>query len=802
MRLGCVGGAVLVFALWTWGAAVAQQSPTPPRDRPGLDPGGRGGLGGQADGRAGGRVQQGGQQPGSGGRGGPTAGGGAEVQGQATGGEIRTVTSSGGGSGRVRVQEKGNFEPFRNIAIEFGAVPGGGEPMTLQGPSNGGEFLQLLSIATNWNILATQAAQQVNLQFWINEMTPDRALEVLRFNNLYYEYDADTEILYVMTQDEYLNAEYGAVNEAEFRVHHTDVADAEQIVTALMSPRGKMIVDPRTGQMFVYDTASNLLHMEKALRRLDVPMETRSVPLQFIDAENIVESVESMLSERGTVQVDPRSNTLIIRDMVSRQEEITRFVGQLDQELETRTWRLDYADPLEVADLIAEFVPEEMGAVTVNEPLHQVSVTAIPSRLNELDKQITLWDRQRPQVQIEAYLVSMNNTLMRDLGIDWAYFETVGDSVVGLLRGGRTPNLSPPGTGQRLSVGQLPEALNVGRLNPGGTIPPTAPVEGLDGNPIIRDFRGDNLSVVLNYLEDLGHATIHTHPRVTVQDGEEAVFENVTQVPFVTASTFTPIAGDAGGAFVNRAVNQIDFVDVGTVLTVLPRITEDKSIVLGLGAEESTFVFREVIGQDQISTVPEKSQNRAETIVEVANGQTIVIGGLRTSNVTNNVDKIPFLGDLPLFGRFFKTTSKEHSHNDLLIFLTPTVVNEYTHPEAQRLAQSEEEVAETYRHESKGAFGRLNDRMAGGKNEIMVSIGQQGDLHAAGSLVTLDDLRAMFAEPDDEKPFLQRVVIRRHPRAPEAMVLAVTELALGAELKVELDDRFMPFVPHYETPPE
>lgn len=748
------------------------------------------GLPGGADTRRGdGRGGQAGLAPGArdaGARGGP------QTRRRQGGGGVRTVTGSGGGDG-IRVREAGNFDPVQSLPVKYEDVPAVGEAITLSGPMAARDFLDAISIATDWNILASKGVDAFQLQFWINEMSPRDALEILKFHGLYYKFDRETNFLYVMSREEYLSETYGAVVEEEFLVRHTDVADAESIITALLSPVGRMILDARTGKIYVYDTETNLEHMRKAMERLDVPMETRTIALKYIDAEEVAISLEDMLTEQGELRIDPRSNTIMVTDLPARQEKIAALVQKLDRQLESRLWTLNYADPFDIADMIADLVPEEMGTITVNEPLHQIIVKAIPERLTEIDEQIAMLDRKRPQVQIEAYLVSLNSTTSREFGIDWSYFETIGDSVVGLLRGAPTPNLTPPGSGTRLSVGQLPEALTVPRVTAGGAF---APAVGLDGNPIIGGFRGDNLSAVLNYLEAIGDATIHTHPRVTVQDGEEAIFENITRVPFVTASDFRPVA-TAGGGFGNQAINRIDFVDVGTILSVLPRITTERSIVLELSAEESTFVFRDIVGQGQLSTVPEKSQNRAETIVEVADGQTIVIGGLRSSNVRKSVDKIPFLGDLPIFGRLFRTTSKEHKHNDLMIFVTPTLVDERTHPEAEHLAQMDEELAIEARHDSKGAFGRAYANVTHRENELLVSIGQTGALHANGERRTLRSLKKIMASTGRKRGGLARVVIRRHPRAPQDVVMAVTEMAMEARLKIEFDDRFIPFVPDY-----
>ena len=115
-----------------------------------------------------------------------------------------------------------------------------------------------------------------------------------------------------------------------------------------------------------------------------------------------------------------------------------------------------------------------------------------------------------------------------------------------------------------------------------------------------------------------------------MKQGEEATFENTTQVPFATSTT---TFGN-----VNNTVNsntQIDFIDVGTILRVTPRITSFDTISMTIDAEDSTFVEVEIFANGEINTLPQKTQNRAQTQVSVVDRETIVLGGLRTSNNIN-----------------------------------------------------------------------------------------------------------------------------------------------------------------------
>ncbi len=756
----------------------------------------------------------------------------------------------------MSVKGEASYEPIQNKPILYGEVPDVGEPITVTGPMTIDEFLETISYATEWDILVSQEAQKIALQFWIAEATPKRALEILKFHDVYYEFDPEAQYLYVMTTQEYLDKEYGAVEHeeftaqyvdvtylesmisslssskgriitdprtthiyvwdtkdnldkmretvreidvplerAEFSVQHADIADIESIISSLLSPTGTLITDPRTGKIIVWDIPDSLNRMRQTLGKLDVPLESRVFKLRHVDASVLVESIEILLTERGLIQVDPRFNTLIVSDLPTRQSLIAQMIETLDKELETRTWVIKYGDPDIIAEEVEVLLPEDMGIITVNEDIHQITITALPERLDEIDKLIKTWDIKRKQVQIEAYLLTASSDIARRLGIDWAYFDSSGDAPFSIATGAAVPNYTAPGTGsgQRFQLGQLPRAIPLRNWVTGD------PITDINGNALIEGFAENRISAVIDYLDDKGVVNVLSHPRVTVQDGAEAMFQRTSMVPYVTSTTYGYSGQYSQGEDrYYRPSNRIEFIEVGTILSVVPRIAEDGNILLDIGAEESTYQMREVVGASETSTVPEKMQNRAETQVLVHDSQTIVIGGLRTDNIMDSVQRVPFLGDIPLLGRVFRNSKKEHRNQELLVFITTSLVDEYTCPETERLAKVEETIGQTARHDQKNIWKRTGDEFLRGKNEIGISIGQSGHIHSGGAPATLEKLREKFFALS--LPQNTTVVVREHPRAPSHVAREVTEIALEAGLKVEFDDRLIPFVPAYRQP--
>ena len=302
---------------------------------------------------------------------------------------------------------------------------------------------------------------------------------------------------------------------------------------------------------------------------------------------------------------------------------------------------------------------------------------------------------------------------------------------------------------------------------------------------------------MLDYLDETDEIDVLARPRITVRDGQEAVFENVEEVPYQQGGYSQYTSTDTANPNFNRVIPlQMQFIDVGTTLKVTPRINEHNNILLDIEAEHSTFTPQIVIVGDQTSTVPQKRRDSAETAVLVNDRETIVLGGLRFTEVRDNVHRVPVLGAIPVLGRLFRNTIKEQEDRELLIFITTTIVDEFTHPEAEKLADMEESTTGTMRHNEKGIFDRAKDRVLDGKNEIDVAIGHTGFMHCDGERVTLEDLEDKFRTA--EAPGTITVMIQVHPRAPKHLADDVADLARVAGHKVVIDTNRMPFVPDYD----
>ncbi len=778
----------------------------------------------------------------------PTAGGsgGARVVSGGAGGGGTQMTA--GSVSSVTSTSRTTFEPAFERELEYKPVPDEGVMLTQEGPMPLTEFLLAISLATDWNVIETEAVRGMQLPFFtIIDTPPSIALEILRINDIYYDFNEDNNILYVTTKKDYLEKQFGrhehhvfniqnaeveyidsvlntllsstgriitdqrtrriyvwdmpdnmeqmikTVNELdvpldrmEFMIQYAELADIEGVVDTLLSGNGSILTDARTGQIIVWDSPNKLSQMRSAVQWLDVPVESRLFSINYLNAEDLVESLEVLMSERGRIQVDPRFNTVLITDLPARMERMEEIIDSLDKELETRTWVINYADLDFIASQIEILIPIEMGEIAINDLAHQITVTGLPERLDRIEELIMAWDIKRKQVLIEAYIVEVSNEVERQFNINWTYWDQSGDSPITITGGtGFTPDSGSA------NFGQLPFNIplyGAPQLDSSGGVSRPI-VQNIAGESVISRIGGNNLAVTLDYLDRQNMATILSSPRVTVQDGEQATFENATRVPFISGTTFYD---SSTTSTTNRSTNRVDFIDVGTILSVYPRITDEENILLDISAEDSTFTDKEIVANDLRSTVPEKTVRRVQSQLRVQSGDTVVLGGLRRDRASERETRTPILGDIPGFGRLFRYPNKSSSKSSLLIFITTTVVDEFTHPETASLARADERINAQLRRDRKPLLGRIAERVSQGKNELSISIGQMGTMFSDGEQVYLEELRKTF----HDLPSTVLVVIRSHPRAPQDSVTKLTEAAIEAGLKVEHDYNAVPIVPH------
>ncbi|MBN1517816.1 hypothetical protein JXA32_14725 [Candidatus Sumerlaeota bacterium] len=192
----------------------------------------------------------------------------------------------------------------------------------------------------------------------------------------------------------------------------------------------------------------------------------------------------------------------------------------------------------------------------------------------------------------------------------------------------------------------------------------------------------DDVEVTLRAIAEQSKLEVLSRPSVLTRNNCEATITVGQEVPFITNSRIT----DDG-----QTINTVEYEDVGIILTVTPRIGQNGLVEMEVIPEISTISGETIAISDTVNA-PVIAKRSAETRVVVENGHTVVIGGMMEDHDTETVQKIPLLGSIPLIGALFRRTVTEKSKTELLIFLTPHVVE--SAEDLRQVSQSEYKKAQ------------------------------------------------------------------------------------------------------------
>jgi type IV pilus assembly protein PilQ len=301
-------------------------------------------------------------------------------------------------------------------------------------------------------------------------------------------------------------------------------------------------------------------------------------------------------------------------------------------------------------------VLSERGHAIVDERTNSIIVTDTADRLEAFRRLVEQIDIPIRQVMIEARIVVANTDFRRELGIRWGgagYGITSNDDALvefsGSTEGLDDTNGISPANWLRGGSGSTNmtenKMVDLGIQNPAGSF----------AFSVLTD--NAFLDMELSALENTGYAEIVSQPKVITGDKQRATIENGTEIPYQEAS--------ASGA------TTTSFKEAVLKLDVTPQITPDNRIIMELVINQDT------VGAINLATgIPTIDVTQLVTKVLVANGQTVVLGGVFQVEQVKNENKVPILGDLPGIGRLFKQTLSETNKRELLIFITPRIMSE------------------------------------------------------------------------------------------------------------------------------
>lgn len=390
----------------------------------------------------------------------------------------------------------------------------------------------------------------------------------------------------------------------------------------------QLIADYNDFNLVVSDSVSGNLTL-----RLDgVPWQ------QVLDIILQVKGLDKRV-DGNVVLVAPKAELDAQEQQILEKARLEEELGDLSSQIV----KVKFAKASEIADMIggdgALSMLSERGSLSVDERTNALLIRDLQENIDVIREIVDSLDVPVKQVQIEARIVTVNEGNLDELGVRWGYSNTNGSTSIG-------------GSIEDNVYGFVPidDMLNVNLAATSANASTIAFQVAKLGSDMLLDLE-------LSALQRESKAEVISSPRLITTNKKPAYIEQGTEIPYLESSS----SGATSVAFKKAVLS----------LKVTPQITPDNRLVLDLSVTQDRPGDIVKTGTGEAVAI---NTQRIGTQVLVNNGETVVLGGIFQHSVTDAVDKVPLLGDLPVLGALFKRTYQQMGKSELLIFVTPKVV--------------------------------------------------------------------------------------------------------------------------------
>lgn len=356
------------------------------------------------------------------------------------------------------------------------------------------------------------------------------------------------------------------------------------------------------------------------------------IQLLYADATKVGEIIGGIKSAIGKVIIDKQTATMILIDTAEKIKLMEEAAQKIDiptveRVLPTKNevFELSYNKAVDVQAQIVTLLTPGVGSSKVDEKTNRIFVTDFDYALKRIRELIEAFDRKTREVFIEAKMVQVRLSNEYQAGIDWEHTKTRTHKII--------------------------------------TFPKTA--TNSFGRLIFGDLGRQEFEATVDLLHAFGATKTLAAPQMTVEHNQEATILVGTREAYVTSTV-------SQASSTTTTSEAITFIDVGVKLKILPTINKDDFVSLKITPEVSA-VGRTLVTANN-NEIPIVDTTNASTQVLVKDGHTVLIGGLMKDEAVKAVNKIPVLGDIPLLGAAFRNVSDEVVKTELVIFLTPHIV--------------------------------------------------------------------------------------------------------------------------------
>jgi general secretion pathway protein D len=524
-----------------------------------------------------------------------------------------------------------------------------------------------------------------------------------------------------------------------FQLNHESANNLVPILRPLISPNNTLNVNPGTNALVITDYADNLQRLARIIAALDVANATgvEVIPLKNALATDLVPMLQRLLDSgaasggapaagqtdatfKTTVMAEPRSNSLILRAANTARMTLARsLIAQLDQPTDKgpnaasgniHVVYLKNADSTKLAATLRAAIsaqgnaaggansavasgmtntnntpnnaagggganasfnsaggqPSTGGQIQADPSTNSLIITAPEPQYRQLRAVIDKLDARRAQVFVESLIAEVSAEKAAEFGVQWqGPLGGKGDTNIGLL-----------GTNFRVGGANL---ISLATQGASGTV---APSSGLNIGVAHNNNGTYVLGFLARFLQTTGDGYVLSTPNLLTLDNEEAKIVIGQNVPFVTGQ-YTNNNNAAGSV---NPFQTIERKDVGLTLRVKPQISENGTVKLQIYQEVSRLDPASINSATGLIT----NKRSIESSVLVEDGGIVVLGGLLQDDFGNSQERVPGLGDVPLFGNLFRADSRSRKKTNLMVFLRPVVVRDGASTENLSLSRYEQ----------------------------------------------------------------------------------------------------------------
>ncbi|MGL4354460.1 MAG: GspD family T2SS secretin variant ExeD [Aeromonas popoffii] len=475
----------------------------------------------------------------------------------------------------------------------------------------------------------------------------------------------------------------------------TRVVPVRNVSVRELAPLLRQLNDNAGGGNVVHYDPSNVLlitgraavvnRLVEVVRRVDKAgdQEVDIIKLKYASAGEMVRLVTNLNKDGNSqggntslllapkVVADERTNSVVVSGEPKARARIIQMVRQLDRDLQsqgnTRVFYLKYGKAKDMVEVLkgvsSSIEADKKGggstagggnasigggklAISADETTNALVITAQPDVMAELEQVVAKLDIRRAQVLVEAIIVEIADGDGLNLGVQWA--NTNG--------GGTQFTNAGPG------IGSVAIAAKDYKDN-GNTTGIAKLAENFNG--MAAGFYQGNWAMLVTALSTNTKSDILSTPSIVTMDNKEASFNVGQEVP-VQTGTQNSTSGDTTFSTIERKT-------VGTKLVVTPQINEGDSVLLTIEQEVSS-VGKQATGTDGLG--PTFDTRTVKNAVLVKSGETVVLGGLMDEQTKEEISKVPLLGDIPVLGYLFRSTSNTTSKRNLMVFIRPTILRD------------------------------------------------------------------------------------------------------------------------------